>query len=80
MAEREFEVDGDAAASARVTVVLEITSDGHWGKDASIAEVRRIGGREAIAMLQNALIKANVHNKIRIVGTPEVGVVVWKAK
>lgn len=63
---------------AVVTVTLEIQSSGHWGGNATVAEVQRIGGRETLNALTTALTQGKLDYKI--VGEPKIGAVTWANK
>lgn len=62
-------------ASAVVTLRLRVTSSGHWGGGATVAEVMRIGSRETVDSLKAALAKSGL--QYEIVGEPEVGAITW---
>jgi hypothetical protein len=68
----------DYFASAVVTMKIRVTSNGHWGSEATVSEVQRMGGQETINAIQNALRESRL--KYEIVGTPEVGAVTWEIK
>jgi len=70
-------IELEYSASALVTMTIEFTGNGHWGKEATVEEVSRQGGREtlnAIAMVLQELRLKGVVGKV--VGNPEHGVVV----
>lgn len=59
---------------AHVTIVLEVRGTGAWGKEATVEEVQRIGGREAINSVLSALNQSNI--SYHVVKT-EVGAITW---
>lgn len=63
-------------ASASVTITLRVRSKGHWGKDATVAEVMRIGGRETIDAVKDALVQGGL--SFETIGEPKVGAVTWE--
>lgn len=68
-------MDEDYGCSASVTFTIRVTGKGHWGKEATVAEVQRVGGRETIAQVENALQKAGV--QFAYVEKPKVGAITW---
>lgn len=67
--------DREYSASASVTFTIRVEGRGHWGKDATVEEVMRIGGRETIQAITDALNGA--HLKYEMVKEPVVGAVTW---
>jgi len=65
----------DSQGSAVVTITIRVTSRGHWGGGATIEEVMKQGGREALNQITKALQAAKV--QYDIVGQPKFGVVTW---
>lgn len=69
--------NAEFGCSAIVTVTLEVRGQGHWGGDATVAEVMRIGGRETLNGIENMIREYAGHERIRIVGEPQIGAVTW---
>lgn len=65
-------------ASATVTISIRVTSEGHWGKSATVEEVMRIGGRETVEAITHALAASGL--KYEVVSKPTVGAVTWERK
>lgn len=66
-------------ARASVTVTLEVHSRGHWGQDATVAEVMRVGGKETLQAIDNLIQAAQQKGvTIRRVGEPKVGAITWE--
>lgn len=61
--------------SASVTFTIRVTGKGYWGKEATVDEVQRIGGRETIKAVVDALDKAGL--QFTHVEKPKVGAVTW---
>lgn len=64
-----------ATTKATVTLTLKVESEGHWGEDATIAEVRRVGGRETIGAVKRALKASGLD--YTMTKEPEVGLITW---
>jgi hypothetical protein len=63
-----------ACASATIMITVEVTSRGHWGANATIEEVRRQGGQEALKELKDALRTIDA----RVIGEPKISIVTWE--
>lgn len=61
--------------SASVTFTIRVTGQGHWGKDATVEEVMRQGGRETINAIKNALNAGGL--RYEMVEEPKVGAITW---
>lgn len=65
-------------ASASVTFTIRVRSHGHWGKDATVAEVMEIGGRETVRAVEQAMQQGKLDYDM--IGTPKVGAITWSAR
>jgi len=72
MTEKEF------YCSASVTFTIRVKGSGHWGKEATVEEVMRMGGRETIAKVEKALLEGKLN--YQMVEPPKVGAVTWEPK
>lgn len=63
--------------SATVTVTLIVTGNGHWGSDATVAEVMRIGGQETINAISRMIVESQLD--IKMIGAPKIGAVTWES-
>lgn len=45
-------------ATVRVRVVVEVTLNSHWGADATVGEVHKVGTREAVDHVRGRLVNA----------------------
>lgn len=67
--------DKDYGCCANVTFTITVQSKGHWGKGATVDEVMRIGGRETISAVENALRAGGL--TFKMVEKPTVGAITW---
>lgn len=65
-------------SSASVTFTIRVTGGGHWGGEATVAEVMRMGGRETINAVTAALDAARL--SYVMVGEPKIGAITWGPK
>lgn len=65
----------DFGCSASVTFTIRVEGKGHWGKESTVEEVMRQGGRETIQSIENALRAGGL--RYEMVEKPKVGAVMW---
>lgn len=69
--------DTEFSASATVTIKLEFTGKGHWGKAATVEEVSRLGGVETLSVIGSMVQDMRAKGvEVKIIGEPLHGVVV----
>jgi surface antigen len=66
------------SCSASVTFTIRVEGKGTWGKEATVEEVMRNGGRETIEAINAALFKSGL--RYTMVKDPEVGAIMWARK
>lgn len=69
----------EMGCSAVVTVTLQVRGKGHWGADATVEEVMRIGGRETVSSIESMIHQARLdHIDVKMIGEPQIGAVTWE--
>jgi hypothetical protein len=64
------------SARAKLTLTIEVIGKSHWGDDATVAEVARIGGKETMNAIQHLIQDAAKDGlRITIQGEPHIGVI-----